>query len=72
MSQIQKPMMWTSKGNLPTDELSDREVHWTIHEEYIKLEYIYRLKATGEVVVHGADVLSLRGVTGETMIGVVS
>lgn len=68
----EKPMMWTTKGNMLQEDLTDREVIWTIDKEYIKMEYIYREKATGEIVVHGADILSMRGVTGETILGAVN
>jgi hypothetical protein len=54
------------------EDLTEREVRWTVNEEFVKVEYIYREKATGEVVVHGADILSFRGVTGETTVGVLN
>lgn len=62
-----EPMIWTSKGNVPEAWLS-LEVKWEQTPEYVKCVRIHR-DLSGEIVKQGADILSFRGVTGESVIG---
>jgi hypothetical protein len=59
------PLVWTSKGNLPVDELQ-HEVEWEVKDDYIKLSERYKL-ASGEIVKESAHVYSRMGVTGEAV-----
>jgi hypothetical protein len=62
----QIPLIWTSKGNLPEDDLR-MEVQWFVepgsHIKVVKRHYL-----GDELVKEGADILSLNGVTGEAVI----
>jgi hypothetical protein len=58
------PLVWTSKGNLPVDELQ-HEVEWEVKTDYIKL--IERYMLAGEIVKESAHVYSRMGVTGEAV-----
>jgi hypothetical protein len=63
--ESQVPLIWTSRGNLPEADLR-LEVVWTVEDEYIKV--VKRHYRGEEIVKEGADVLSLRGITGESVI----
>jgi hypothetical protein len=61
----ERPLIWTTKGNLPVDELQ-HEAEWDVQEGYIKFSERYRT-ADGEVVKESAHVYSKFGVTGEAV-----
>jgi len=60
----EKPLIWTIKGNLPTESLT-YETSWELREDYIKFSERYLLD--GEIVKESAHVYSKKGVTGETV-----
>jgi hypothetical protein len=59
------PLIWTSKGNLPVDELK-HEVEWDVQPGYIKFVERYRLG--DEIVKESAHAFSRFGVTGESAV----
>ena len=61
----ERPLIWTTKGNLPVDELT-HEAAWDVQQDYIKFSERYRT-ADGEVVKESAHVYSRFGVTGEAV-----
>jgi hypothetical protein len=63
----EEPLIWTVNGNVPERGLT-LKVEWFITEEYIKVVKRHFDK-DGEMVKEGADILSLRGVTGESVVG---
>jgi len=60
----EKPLIWTIKGNLPTESLT-YETSWELREDYIKFSERYLLD--GEIVKESAHVYSKKGVIGETV-----
>lgn len=63
--ESQVPLIWTTHGNLPEADLR-LEVVWSMEKDCIKVVKRYYLGE--ELVKEGADILSLRAVTGETVI----
>lgn len=63
------PLLWTTKGNIPEERLR-LEIQWEMKEEYVKV--VLRHYDGEELVKEGAHILSLRGVTGEAVIGAIS
>lgn len=55
-----EPLIYTTKGNLPENDLR-REVRWEfVQGEYVKCSVLY-FDATGEKVKESHDVLLLKG-----------
>ena len=63
MENMDAPLIYTSKGNVPIDSLT-YETAWDDQPDYTKFVERYR-DASGEVVKESAHVYSLAGVTGE-------
>lgn len=51
----ERPLIWTSKGNLPIEDL-DYEAKWRVEDDAITFAEIYKLN--GEVVKESAHVLT--------------
>jgi hypothetical protein len=58
-------LIWTTKGNIPVDELK-HEAEWDVQKDYIKFVERYRLG--DEIVKESAHVYSRFGVTGESAV----
>ena len=67
---VQAPMIWTKYGNMMEESLS-LQVTWEQGPDYIKCIRTHR-DVHGEIVKQGADILSFKGLTGESVIGTVS
>lgn len=67
---MEKPLIWTTKGNVPVDSLN-YQTGWDIcPPHYIKFVERY-LDESGEVVKESAHVYDLKGVTAESIAGVI-
>lgn len=56
--QTEKPMIWTKFGLMPESDL-EYSHNWTLHEDFIKFEEIYKTK-DGEIVKHSCHVRAMR------------
>ncbi len=56
-----RPLIWTSRGNVPMALLRPVEVEWTINDDYVKFVERYRAIDTGEVVKESAHVYDRKG-----------
>ena len=61
----EKPLIWTSKGNLPLEELT-YQTAWEVEPLYIKFVERY-LDAQGEVVKESAHVYDKRGLSAQAV-----
>jgi len=69
MSINEKPLIWTTKGNVPLDSL-EYYIGWEITDKSITFREEYRFKDTGEVAKQNSHIKLFEGsdVEGETAI----